>query len=655
MFGELRLRGPDGADVTPRGRKARAMIAWLSRCPSRSAGRDRIVGLFWGERGEEQARASLRQSLADLKDTAPLVAEMIRADRMEIALQPGWTSDLAALEAAIAAGDAAALAPILDVIQGELLADLAGLSAAFDEWRMAEQARLEQLLQDGALPLAEMAAATAPRAARAIVNGLQRLLEGNEDVVRLGMKLDDAAGDLASVHRRYRTLEVVLRREFDVTPSPATKRLMAELAANALAPPAAPPAGGGNGGAAPIIVISPFAVLGGDTDSAALVNVLCLDLQSALARLPDLRVLRHSDTGSMPHEDLLRSAIAGYSLAGSIRPSAKGMRLNMTLAEIASGRTLWSHQQEAVQNRLGEAIDSAVEKVAAAVLPTLERDLVSTRRLEAAAPDAYALYLRARLMLLTVSSFAEAEEAGQLLEKALELNPGFTNARLHLLLCYNTDFLQRVAGNDPAPWRRRALRLAEEALRLDAENPEVVARLGWCHLRNGDWGRAAGLFHEVAENGYGHADNMQLCGLGLLLTGDVDAGRELLARAIHLNPFPRSDYFADDALRMLLEGDFNGAAQQFEFAADRSIQYLAMEAASLGLCGRRERAAERLQQVRRNLSAIWQGAAQPTDEDVPEMMQRFLPLRKETHRAMLAEGWRLAGLQCDPARARSST
>lgn len=645
LFAELRFTNPADEDITPRGRKARAMVAWLACCPGHSASRDRIVGMFWGDRGEEQARGSLRQALADLKLTAPEVAALVRSDRTSIGLDPGcWTSDLHQLETAVASGDADRLAAVIDQVRGELLADLAGLSPMFDDWRMAEQVRLEQLLEGPALALARDTAATAPQVARALFGGLQRLLAGNEEVVRLGMALDAEAGDIASIHRRYRNLESVLRREFDTTPSPVTKRLLATLAAGAYAEPEPKTAGAVTGGAAPVIVVTPFAVLGGDDKAAALARVLGLDLESALARLPDVRVLRHSETGSVPREDLIRGAIAGYSLAGSVRAAAGGLRLGLSLADIGTGCTIWTHQETASPDHLGEAIDRVVEQVAGAVLPTVEHDLIQSRRLETAAPDAYALYLLARTTLLTTASLAEAQAAGEMLEQALEIQPRFINARLTLVLCYNTDFLQRAAGHNPLPWRQRAMRLVREAWTFNPDNPEVLARLGWCHLRHQAWDDSEAALRQALGHGPLHPDNLEQIGFAMVLLDRVGEGMELMRQAFRLNPFPRSDYFADIAIAMLLQGDAKGAAQQLDLAADRSILYQAAHAASLGLSGEKEPARRLLGQVRHELATIWQGDAPPQDSDLVATMLSFLPLRQAAHQALLLEGWRRAGL-----------
>ena len=52
-----------GEVLNPRGRKARALLAFLVLHPGKAISRERLTGLLWGDRGEEQAeRVSARRS-----------------------------------------------------------------------------------------------------------------------------------------------------------------------------------------------------------------------------------------------------------------------------------------------------------------------------------------------------------------------------------------------------------------------------------------------------------------------------------------------------------------------------------------------------------------------------------------------------------------
>ena len=66
-FGPLRIDGADDR-LLPRSRKARAILAYLVMSGGAGASRDRLSGLLWGTRGQEQARASVRQALTEIRN-----------------------------------------------------------------------------------------------------------------------------------------------------------------------------------------------------------------------------------------------------------------------------------------------------------------------------------------------------------------------------------------------------------------------------------------------------------------------------------------------------------------------------------------------------------------------------------------------------------
>ena len=101
---QVAVRGRDGADATPRARKARALLALLACKPERSARRAEIITLLWSDRGRTQALASLRQCLFELRAETP---GLVTADTEQVALgdcevdgapigerPAGWLGDL---------------------------------------------------------------------------------------------------------------------------------------------------------------------------------------------------------------------------------------------------------------------------------------------------------------------------------------------------------------------------------------------------------------------------------------------------------------------------------------------------------------------------------------------------------------------------------
>jgi DNA-binding SARP family transcriptional activator len=64
LLGGFRLQTDAGEPVPLTTRKAQALLAYLALHPGQAHVRPKLATLFWGDRGEGQARDSLRQALS---------------------------------------------------------------------------------------------------------------------------------------------------------------------------------------------------------------------------------------------------------------------------------------------------------------------------------------------------------------------------------------------------------------------------------------------------------------------------------------------------------------------------------------------------------------------------------------------------------------
>src|SRR5688572_28479667 len=64
----------DGKSVAIPSKKARALLGYLALREGTAISRSLLTGLFWGDRSEGQARASLRQSLSELRAALSVAA-----------------------------------------------------------------------------------------------------------------------------------------------------------------------------------------------------------------------------------------------------------------------------------------------------------------------------------------------------------------------------------------------------------------------------------------------------------------------------------------------------------------------------------------------------------------------------------------------------
>ena len=116
-----------------------AVLAWLALRPGRRATRDRIIGVFWGGRGEERARNSLADALSQLRRV--LGRNAIRTQAGDVVVDTETTLDVDALEL-IEAANAGEHQRVITLYAGPFLDGVHVDDAPeFDEWRDRERAR----------------------------------------------------------------------------------------------------------------------------------------------------------------------------------------------------------------------------------------------------------------------------------------------------------------------------------------------------------------------------------------------------------------------------------------------------------------------------------------------------------------------------------
>src|SRR5687767_15024370 len=77
----------DGKEIETIGRKSRALMGYLALSDTGVETRERLIGLLWSESEEQKARASLRQSLHDIREALDQAGfDGFHADRLAITL-----------------------------------------------------------------------------------------------------------------------------------------------------------------------------------------------------------------------------------------------------------------------------------------------------------------------------------------------------------------------------------------------------------------------------------------------------------------------------------------------------------------------------------------------------------------------------------------
>jgi adenylate cyclase len=131
LFGPVEALSFSGESVLPRGRKAQAILCYLALTQERFIPRQRLISLLWSSRWIEQGRASLRQSLLELRSALGSgYADLLTIERDRIALdrEKVWIDGLTRRP------DQEEERPSLDFQPNRLLETLTGIDPKFDEW-----------------------------------------------------------------------------------------------------------------------------------------------------------------------------------------------------------------------------------------------------------------------------------------------------------------------------------------------------------------------------------------------------------------------------------------------------------------------------------------------------------------------------------------
>ena len=167
LLGGLELRPASGAPIPLPARKPALLLAYLALRPGRPQGRDKLAALFWGDSGEAQARASLRQALAFLRRRlGPHEGLILTPEGETVALAPdGLATDVAELERCLASGTRGALERAVALYEGDFLDGFQTRQPLVEEWLLVERQRLrERALAAMMALLPETAAADPPEA-----------------------------------------------------------------------------------------------------------------------------------------------------------------------------------------------------------------------------------------------------------------------------------------------------------------------------------------------------------------------------------------------------------------------------------------------------------------------------------------------------------
>jgi DNA-binding SARP family transcriptional activator/TolB-like protein len=578
LFGDVRVFSDAGPPLDIGSRRARAMLGYLAMTPDGAATRSRLCDLFWGERGELQARASLRQCLREIRGaTETLNLALIGSEGERVVLVPGvLNTDVHALSYAFENDNAPAARQILESVGTARLMEGLELEGSFREWLDQARARTEHVLSSGILALLKSLEFRADwQTAQSLADLYLTRDPFDEAVVAAAIRADAALGNNASARRRFKILEEALNREFRVRPGASARDAIASLSRNGGSAAREPePTGFEEAGALspapPTVIVAGFICDGDTPDDQKLAAILRDEILAGLAHFHDLRVVAEPRSLNEIAQHLHAGPTSAYALGGTLRSFGDSRRLTVQLLRGGAGELVWSRRHELPRLEFIGAIDEIIAPVVAAVLPTITSDMIRAPPLETA-DQSYERHLLTWGPDAKTRDYEQARAAAASLEAMISADPSFARPYLPLSYLYNTDFgHSRALSSGPAQ-HARALDLAKMALAIDRKNAHAYTAAGWCYLRRRRWDAAKRYFEQaLALNPY-HVRRLMEVGFGLLFLGDVERARTILDRCLLINPAPQDGFFNDLALISIVEGETELASSYLELTAAPKI------------------------------------------------------------------------------------
>jgi adenylate cyclase len=355
--------------------------------------------------------------------------------------------------------------------------------------------------------------------------------------------------------------------------------------------------------ALPSIAVAPLINLGSNIEDDYFAEGVVEDIIVSLAGLRELLVISRTSTVPLARRkrddpgEIGRALGVRYVLVGTIRRSARTVRVSLRLHDVESGATLWTDTTETPPGELFDLQDRIVHNIIAGIAPHVRAaELRSALRRRPDNFTAYDYTLRALAFInsLEKSTFLKAREC---LNRAMAEDESFAMPVAWAARWHSLSIGQGWSAN-PVEDARHAATLAAKAIELDRHNALALATYG--HARSflfHDYDSALVYFDRALAAGPNSSLAWILSSGTLSYVGRGEEAVRHAQHAIWLSPFDQSIfyYYMFLGLAYYSSGAYEEAAKWGHLSLQENPRYTAnlrILAASLSALGRMDEARE---------------------------------------------------------------
>ncbi|MEM9584116.1 MAG: BTAD domain-containing putative transcriptional regulator [Pseudomonadota bacterium] len=482
FLGRPSITASDGDEFDTLGRKSVALLCILALSPNFVCTRERLLGILWGTRSQQQAQGSLRQVLSEVRRTlnlgenCPLVTDRTTVKLAEHLVEIDVLNCLDLMKSEQKADHERAA----EIVEAGF-APLQSINEDYyDDWMARQYERIKEACRDALSELMRDAfEAGELRRARVFGRAVLRIEPGDEEAHRVLMEVYVREGNRGLALRQYAACCEILEAEYDAEPDARTAALYQSIKTPAdgseLTLPElveAPPV---EAVETPQIAIcsSMLNVDNNDVEAGRLATEFVEQLLGALScfRWIDISRPRHRPTVDPSDAD---TPSTHFVIEGRVRRNASSLRVSLDVVEVSSGKIAFSEVFEDELTAEGVISELIIHKAAARTEERLRTSIVRDSLLK---PDA-AMTARESVLValygvqdMTLESYERAKRLFALAEKA---TPNFafqySCKALWMIFCY---------GQGWGDVQREDIHaLAKRATYLDPEDATSLAIYG---------------------------------------------------------------------------------------------------------------------------------------------------------------------------------
>jgi DNA-binding SARP family transcriptional activator len=604
VLGGFALMSGEGTNIVLPTRKDRLLLSYLGFNAGQALSREKLYGLFWADREEAQARGSLRQSLAALRDAFHTAGiDPLKSDRDTVTMDPTGM-EIDALDFARLAMDAASLDKAVILYRGELLAGIEPPTPEFEQWLRPERQRLEDL---AAKAVEQLALSDLPphAVAKGAIDLSRQLLNRDrlrEPLYRALMRLLARQRDRAEAMKAYANCRDALKEDLGVAPELETEQLYRDILTDRLAAPvafASVPEGANETAERPSLAVVPFSNISADPALNPLCEGLAEDIITGLGRFHLMFVIDRNSSLAVAQltadsAEIGKRLGVGLVVQGSLQRINDHIRITVRLVNTAARTQLWGDAFDC----MADDVPGIPEKISKAIITTLHSRVESTLLEQSRRKPALAAYECVLRGIKHLRSYGadDNQHAVELFQRAMDLDPDYALARAYRGFA---DLVINGYDATPKDILENSRVMVQESVDMEPDDARCRWLLGFVYFCFGNVAAEEQQYLQaLALNPY-DANVLATHGAALVALGRVEEGIDRIREAMRINPYHPEWYWTTLGRVLYLARRYGDAIEAYKRKANPQTWVLSRLAACYAQLDRRDEAAQATAEILR--------------------------------------------------------